>query len=740
MRIDSRSGVVASNALALVLALGCSGPFPGTENGGLPPLDFDLLFGENPDGRRPDELAWAPGGHRLGFFFDDGDGKGLWILDTESGETVLQGRESQGGLGKLAAFHWSPTGDELLLEDDGDLALLHVAGSSGFSGSDTAERLEPLTSTDVDEEDPKFSPDGRYIAFVRSNDLWLYDLDSGTERRLTHDGEEGRTLNGKTDWVYWEEIWGRKQVGHWWSPDGSQLAYYRFDVSSLSRYPLIDYTARYPEVTWQRYPKAGETNPIVKVGVLDLATGETAWLASNADDDAYLARVGWLPSGDRVAIQRLNRDQDRLELESCPTSGEACSTLLEEAAKTWVNLTRDLRFLEDGRFLWTTERSGWRELWLHAADGSPLRKLTPDGWTTESVNEVVEAAGSVVWTGYATGELGAIHRTVLSQLLEAGATSLLSSTKVTASVTTASTTGRAAILESTADEPHKAFVVDLGGRRLAELPTLPPAGYDPAELPRWKFLSIPGPDRSDLPAALLEPSRRLPGRKYPVIQYHYGGPASQVVRDAWGSRGRGLWHKMMAARGYGVLMVDNPGSNFFGKTGADRLHRRFGEVNLAAQQAGVEYLERLAWADAERVGLWGWSGGGSNTLYSLLNAPGTWSAGVAGAPVTDWRLYDTIWTERYLDHPDDNEAGYRNSSAVTHAGNLTDALLLVHGTADDNVHPQNTMAMSAALIAADKPFEMAIHPGQKHGFRGQNSRHFYERMTRFFDRELHPKP
>jgi dipeptidyl-peptidase-4 len=208
-----------------------------------------------------------------------------------------------------------------------------------------------------------------------------------------------------------------------------------------------------------------------------------------------------------------------------------------------------------------------------------------------------------------------------------------------------------------------------------------------------------------------------------------------VVADRWGGSG-GLWQAMMAQRGYAVLVVDNVASNYFGKRGEDRQHKRFGPLNLAAQQAGVEYLKSLGWVDGARIGLYGWSGGGANTLYCLLNSPGTWAAGMAGAPVTDWRLYDTIWTERYLETPEDNPEGYAASSAITYADQLADRLLIVHGTGDDNVHPQNTIALAAKLVQAGKPFEDAIYPRQKHGFRPPSMRHFYERMTRYFDDAL----
>jgi dipeptidyl-peptidase-4 len=293
---------------------------------------------------------------------------------------------------------------------------------------------------------------------------------------------------------------------------------------------------------------------------------------------------------------------------------------------------------------------------------------------------------------------------------------------------------------SDADTPPRFAVRDADGREIAELPTRPPA-FDPAALPHWRFFTLDGPDGSKLPARMLtppdvKPDATAPQRRHPAIMYHYGGPGSQVVVNRWDGRGRDLWHKMMAQRGYAVLSVDNVASIFFGKRGEDRQHRRFGPLNLAAQQAAAAYLADQSWIDGSRIGLWGWSGGGFNTLYCLFESPGTWAAGMAGAPVTDWRLYDTIWTERYLDHPDDNAEGYELSSPIHRADRLADRLLVVHGTGDDNVHPQNTIALAAKLVAAGKPFEDALYPRQKHGFRGPAARHVYERMTRFFEDAL----
>jgi dipeptidyl-peptidase-4 len=693
-----------------------------------PQFGFDTVFAKAGNGQVPDELHWSPSGDQLAYFWDEGDAKQLWVINVESLSTKIVREES--GEKSLDEFHWAPDGKSLLLQSDNDLQLLDLDSGS----------IKQLTRSEAEEEDPKFSPDGSQLAFVRAADLWLVDLASAEETRLTSDGAENKVLNGQTDWVYWEELWDRDSTGHWWSPRGDRIAYYQFDDSNVTVYPLLGYENsgadnQYPQVKSQRYPKAGTTNPAVRVGILSLDSMETVWLDTDSEEEPYLARVDWLPGGDHVAVQRLNREQNRLDLLSCSVKDGACSTLLTDRSSTWINVTSDLRFLADGSFLWTSEKSGWRSLTLHAADGSLLRNLAADGWVVDHVNAVVEAEGAVIWTGYPTATLGARHRIAVRQSLADGSTETLTSGNRWSSTTASPASGYLAVISSTADEPASAELLDLDGKKLADLPTRAPE-YDAGALPQWKHLTIPGPAGVELPAALLDPADRQEGKTYPAIMYHYGGPASQVVSDRWGPRRRNQWHKMMAQKGYVVLAVDNEASNYFGKTGADLLHRRFGPRNLAAQLAGVRFLENLGYVNSERIGLWGWSGGGANTLYSMLNSPGTWRAGVAGAPVTNWYFYDTIWTERYLDHPDDNPDGYRDSSAMTYADKLADALLIVHGTADDNVHPQNTMVMAKKLIAAGKAFEQAIHPGQKHGFKSPHSRHFYEQMTEFFDRHL----
>lgn len=694
-----------------------------------PQLTLDILFGEDTLGRQARDLQWSPDGRHLAYRWEDATGDALWLLEPGSSKSPRAVfRPGDAGTAddySFGAYHWSPTGKALLFESDGDLHLLDLDSGS----------LRRLTATGAEEEEPAFSPDGSKLAFIRGYDLHMIDLASGKESALTAGGDENRILNGITDWVYWEELWGRDSTGFWWSPDSTRIAYYQFDEEPVATYPLVDFSGQYPVVRWQKYPKAGTDNPRVRVGVLDLGSGETTWLDTGPDPTEYLARVHWHPDGGGLAVQRLNREQDRLDVLLCGAGDGVCRTLLTETWPTWINLGDEFTWLPDGRFLWGSERSGWRHLYLYDAEGELIRPLTDGEAAVTSLDAVNAADGWLVYTSYGPGPLGAAERRVHRVRIDGSKRETLAGEPGWNSARVASETGLWVHGWSAANSPSKTVVLDASGTQVAELPSEPPV-YDPSSLPKWETFTIAGPDGVQLPARRLLPVGFDPQRRYPVIMYHYGCPASQVVADRWGSRGRDLWHKMMAERGYVVLSVDNQGSAFFGKKGEDRAHRLFGPGNLAAQEAGVAYLRGQPWADPERIGLWGWSGGGSNTLYCLLESPGTWKAGVSGAPVTDWHLYDTIWTERYLDHPDDNTEGYEKSSPVTYAAQLEDALLIVHGTGDDNVHPQNTMKMSDALIEAGKVFEQAIHPGQKHGYRDKASRNFYERMTEFFDRHL----
>lgn len=718
---------------------------PPQPTGALPTLEE--LLAPTAWGKLPSQLSWSPDGTRLAYVWDDGHGEGerIWVEDPVRGRA--EGQFSGAALAKLKGsqppkegaettttpppslgeISWLPDGKGFLVASEGDLYLVPVGA-----------KPRRLTRTAAAEEGATVSPKGGIVAFVRDHDLWTLDLATGLEVRQTRDGKENVTLNGETDWVYWEEIWNRDSTGFWWHPDGRRIAFYRFDETPVGVYPLIDDVPKQATVRWQKYPLPGQPNPRVKIGVRDTtsASGKTIWMETGGAPGDYLARVAWSKDGSWLAIERLNRDQTELDLLRCAPKTGRCSVLASDRDPDWVNLANDFRPLADGRFLWSSEREGVRRLYLYATDGKPIGPVTPEGWVHESLDGLDEVRGVVMSTGYATTPLlAAAERHVLSVRLDGSEPKRLTTKRGWHSGVVAPAGGWWVDSWSDADTPPALELVTPDGRDdyAARIP-VQPSKIDSASLPQWEFLTLPGPEGSTLPARLLKPAGFDPAKKYPVVVYHYGGPASQVVIDRWG--GRDAWHKWMAARGYVVWSVDNQASLFFGKKGEVRLHRRFGELELAGQLAGVDFLKAQPWVDAGRLGLWGWSGGGSNTLYSLLHSPGTWKAGVAGAPVTDWQLYDSIWTERYFDTPEENPEGYRLSSAVGAAANLKDRLLIVHGTADDNVHPQNTWNLIREFQKARVSYEDLALPGQSHGIRGDGQIHFYRRMTELFDREL----
>lgn len=701
---------------------------------------LDQILGEDRPGAWPKQIAWSPDGTRLGYILPaeapakdaptQDRGTALWLFEVASQQARLALASSslplrEGKPRDIDGYTFVPGSDSLLIESGGEFLLSTNAG------------FEPVAAGKPVAELLQFSPDGSQLAYVRDANLFVLHRKSGKEKALTKDGKDGVTLNAKTDWVYWEEIWGRAPESFWWSPDGRKIAYYQFDETPVASYPLVDHLPTYPTVEWQKYPKAGQANPKVRLGVVDIAKGKTVWLETG-DEDSYLARVHWAPQSDRLIVQRLNRDQTRLDLLSCDAKSGLCKPFFSEEWKTWINLANDARFLKDGRFLWTSEKSGWRHIYLYDAAGKELLQLTKGLHAVTSIDGVDEEKGLLIYTTYSGSAMGVANRMVWRMSLGGGEPKALTSANGWNEALVAPRGGHWLHTVSNSELPPKRRLLAPAGSMVFELPTGPEPSYDPKALPHWEYQSIWGLDGNKMPARLIKPANMELGKRYPAIMYHYGGPASQVVSNRWEGRGRDSWHKRMAQRGYVVLMVDNVTSVFFGKLGEDKVHRDFGPFNIDAQIAGAEFLKGLPYVDAQRIGLWGWSGGGSNTLMAVLKKPGVWKAAVAGAPVTDWKLYDSIWTERYLDTPQNNEAGYKASSPVTWAAGLKDRLLLVHGTADDNVHPQNTVAMSQAFIEAGVLFEELILPNQKHGIRGKGERYFYRHMQDFFDRYLKP--
>jgi dipeptidyl-peptidase-4 len=625
------------------------------------------------------------------------------------------------GLARVAPqrYQWSPQGDALLVVVQGNLVWFDLKSQSG----------KRLTTGKEAVRDPKISPDGKWVSFVRDHNVWLADVATGKERQLTKGGRE-ELLMGELDWVYPEELDIR--TAYWWSPDSARIAFLEMDQRQVSRYPLVDFLSFTGKTEMMRYPKAGDANPAVRVGVMGVKGGKPVWMDTGAEKDIYLARVDWLTDSKRLAIQRLNRAQTKLDLLFADARTGKSSAVLTEEDKYWINIADDLHFFADGqRFLWSSERGegGYRHLYLYDLSGKQLKQLTSGNWAVTAVQRVDEKNGSVYFTATEKTPLEThLYRVALESVVmtritrEDGSHGVSLSPDAAHFVDTwsnAMTPPRQDLRR--ADGTH---VRAINENKVAELAEY---RFSPME-----FLKVRGADGTELNAFLIRPPDFDASKKYPVIVYTYGGPHAQIVRNAWGGPNF-LWHQMMAQKGFIIFGLDNRGSSGRGHAFESVIHRHMGENELADQLAGVSYLKSLPYVDGARIGIWGWSYGGYMTCYTMLNAADVFKAGFAGAPVTDWRQYDTIYTERYMSRPQDNPDGYKNSSPVTHAAKLKGKLLVAHGTADDNVHYANTIGLMEEFIKAGKYPEVYAYPGRGHGIGDPTGRvHLFRRVTQFF--------
>jgi dipeptidyl-peptidase-4 len=576
----------------------------------------------------------------------------------------------------------------------------------------------------------KFSPDSRSVAYVRGNDLWVTDLSTGQGRRLTTDGSDD-IINGTTDWVYEEELGLRDAFR--WSPDSKRLAYWRFDQSAVPAYPIVDETdGLYPTVSVLRYPKAGTPNSRVTVGVVSALGGQTRWLDVGPDTGQYVARMEWV-TDDSLAVQRLPRKQDRLDLLLVSATTGAGRTVLTDRDSAYVDVEGDaVTWLDGGRrLLLRSDRTGWRQFFLYDRAGKQLRQITADGVDYLDVAAVDEKSGVAYLTAAAPTPM---ERNVFRCPLAAGSCRRVTSTPGTHALNV-SPNGQLAIdVRSRLGEVPTAALHELPSMRVVRALTDNAAVSSrlaASGLRRPEFIKVPMPDGTLLDGYRIAPASFDSTRRYPVLMYVYGGPAAPQVNDAWGGT-RYLWHQMLAQKGYVVVVVDNRGAAWRGRDFRKLTQYQLGVRESQDQIDVAKWIGRQPWADASRVGLWGWSYGGYMTALTLARGGSLFKAGISVAPVADMRYYDTIYTERYMWTPQENADGYRRSSVLGYLNGFSARFLLVHGTGDDNVHPQNSIVLANALEAADKPFTMLLYPNRTHSISGGNAQpHLFESLTRF---------
>ncbi len=568
--------------------------------------------------------------------------------------------------------------------------------------------------------DPRLSPDGSWVAFVRDGNLFVANLGTGALSQLTHDAEDGLT-NGLAEFIAQEEL--DRARGFWWSEDGARIAYQQADERHIPIYPIVHQGKDTVEIENHRYPFAGAANATVRLATVDVASGATSWLDLGDETDIYLARAGWRPSG-KFTAQILDRDQVTLRL--LEFDGGEASVLHEERSEPWLNVSGDTRFLKSGEILWSSEKTGYRHLSLLAADGAPIGDLTGGDWVVTHVIGVDEERRLVYFSGTRDG---VTRRQVYAVPLDGGEVRAITSGEGWHDGVL-SPDGRQLIefVSSMAHAPTIALVEIATGART---PLFENEGATAAALGLAVpvFGEFPAADGTPLHTAVYLPAEIEPGRRYPVVVSVYGGPHAQRVANDW-SMTVDLRAQYLAQQGCIVLKVDNRGSANRGLAFEGHLHRDMGSVEVEDQVAAVRWLgETYPFADTSRVGVYGWSYGGYMTLMCLAKEPAVFKVGVAGAPVTHWDGYDTGYTERYMSTPQKNPDGYRRSAAMEHIAGLTGKLLIVHGMIDENVHFRHTARLLVALASAGKEYETLLYPEERHMPRDQRGLEDQERKV-----------
>ena len=597
----------------------------------------------------------------------------------------------------------------------------------------------------------KFSPDGGRVGWVRygENNLYVESIGNGQITQLTRDGSR-TTINGTFDWVYEEEL--GLQDGWRWNPDGQSIAYWQLDATGVRDFLLYDVTdSLYAYATPVQYPKAGQTNSAGRAGVVSAAGGETRWLNVPGDPrNNYIARMEWVPvkgAGSReLVIQHMNRLQDTLHVMLADAQTGQVRTVFTEADVPWVEHFDQLQFLNGGRdILWISERSGWSQLYLVPKDGRAPRPVTSGEFDVFSVQRV-DTIGK--WIYYTASPDNPMQRYLyrINYAKKVPVQRISPQGEPGWHNYDLSPNGRYAVhTYSRFGVPPTISLVGLPENRMVR--TLVDNAPLKAKLAglrlgttEFRQVEIGSGGGTKLNTVFIKPPNfdSTGATRYPVFFYVYGGPGSQTVTDNWGGQNY-LWYQMLAQRGYIVASVDNRGTGARGKAWRKIIYKQLGVVETQDQAAAARAIGRLPYVDSTRLGIWGWSYGGFMTLNALTQAPDVYRMGIAVAPVTHWKYYDTIYTERYNGLPQDNAAGYDKGSPLTYAKNLKGRLLIVHGTGDDNVHFQNTEAMVNALVEANRPFSLMIYPNRNHGIYGGNTRqHLYTLLTRFVEENLPP--
>jgi dipeptidyl-peptidase 4 len=646
-------------------------------------------------------------------------------------------RQRTAALSGILEYSFAPTGHALLFPLGGDLYYYNL-------DKPAKDAVAPVAHSAGFVTDAAVSPGGTQVAYVLNQNLYVYELAAAREQALTHDGG-GTIKNGMAEFVAQEEM--ARSTGYWWAPDGGHIAFARVDESPVPLTQRFEIAADNVATFAQRYPATGGPNVGVRLGVADVHSGAVVWIDLGVEPDIYLARVNWLPDGKTLTIQRESRDQHRLDLLFADIATGRSRIVLSETSDSWIELNDEISFLKHSReFIWQSSRDGFRHLYLYSDDGQLIRRLTAGSWDVtapagRAIKAIDEPRRLVYFTAtekspterhlYRASLDSQDPHTIQRITREDGMHDVTMSADARHYVD--NFTGITQPPQVSLHEPDGKLIAYLLENRLDQ--SHPDAPYL-ADNSVPEFGTLTAGDGQTLYYRLFKPSRFDPAKRYPAIVEVYGGPGAQRVVKDWSGN---TFTQILTRAGYVVFQLDNRGGANRGATFQSPIHQQLGKIEVEDQVQGARWLAAQQFVDPARLGVWGWSYGGYMTLMLMFKAPEVFRAGVAGAPVTDWRLYDTHYTERYLGRPQDNAAGYEASSVLPYAKGLNGSLLVIHGMADDNVLFLNSTKLLRALQDLNKPFDVMVYPGGKHGLmRQHDGRHADAMIKKFFDQRLAP--
>lgn len=659
------------------------------------------------------------------------EGAAILVYEYSTGKTVdtLANSKNLSVNGKEIEFSdYALSHDEskILLATDEEMIYRHSTRANYFVYDRKSKKLIPL-SVYGKQMYASFSPDASKAAFVRDNNLFITDLATAKEVAVTTDGRKNEKINGATDWVYEEEF--SMDRAFQWNANSTAIAFYKFDESRVKEFNLTFYGDLYPKEERYKYPKAGEENSKVDIYVYNLMKGNTTKMETGTQRE-YIPRIKWTNDPGRLSIEILNRHQDLLELLLFDAASGKGSVVLTEKNNSFIEITDDLTFLKNGKqFIWSSSRSGYNHIYLYNIDGSIAKQITKGDYDVTAYYGYDENSQTFF---YQSAEPSPTERRV-NCIGRNDKVVILSSANGTNKAEFSQSFSYFINNHSEYGQPYRYSIINNKGKEIRVLENNQAVKDSMAKynLSAVEKLSVDNGENFKLNGWMIKPPDFNPSGKYPVLIFVYGGPGRQTVMNEWQGPDF-FWHQLLAQHGYIVASFDNRGTKGRGIEFSNVIHKNMGKYEVIDQLAMAKYLSSLPFVDAARLGVWGWSYGGYMTSLLLTKGNGVFKCGIAVAPVTNWRFYDSIYTERYLQTPQENPKGYDDNSPIFFAKDLTGKFLLVHGSADDNVHMQNTMEFVDALVKEKKQFDLFIYPNKNHGIRGGGTRfHLYTKMTDF---------